>query len=337
MKPRYRYTSLILVALILTVGFVLLCSQTGYGETLQDKLLGTGGGFIPIEGWITTAVDWMAINFRPLFDVVTIIVNVVNDTIITILRFGDWHYSGVFVFNIFGTVVQIPLLAGLVGLLMWYLSGSIVTGSAGLVMLWLAANFGYWPETIETFSLTLTSAFLALVLGIPTGIFAAINDTADTIIRPILDLMQTMPVFVYLIPAVLFFGIGPAPGAVATVIFAYPPAVRLTNLGIRGVPTELIEAGESFGCNNIQLLTKVQLPVARPNIMAGVNQTIMLALSMAVVAGLVGAGGLGGVVVRGIQRMRVGEGFVGGLVVVFVAMILDRATSNIGQSTTEEA
>ncbi len=335
MKTRYSYLTLITIVFVIAIGFMLMISCSGNAESLQDKLLGTGGGFIPIENWVTTAVDWMALNLRPFFDGITYVVNRVNDAILTILNFGYWHYSGVFIINIVGTTVQFPLLSGLVFLLMWWLSGSIVTGLGGLVMLWLSANFGYWPEILETFSLTLTSAFLALVLGIPSGILAAINDTVDTIMRPVLDLMQTMPVFVYLIPAVLFFGIGPAPGAVATIIFAYPPSVRLTNLGIRGVPTELIEAGQSFGCNSLQLLTKVQLPVARPNIMAGVNQTIMLALSMAVVAGLVGSGGLGGVVVRGIQRMRVGEGFVGGLAVVFVAMILDRATSNIGQTAKE--
>jgi glycine betaine/proline transport system permease protein len=143
--------------------------------------------------------------------------------------------------------------------------------------------------------------------------------------------MQTLPVFVYLIPAVILFGLGPAPGVVATTIFAIPPAVRLTNLGIRGVPAELVEAGEAFGCDYFQLLWKIQLPMARPSIMAGVNQTIMLSLSMVVIAALIGAGGLGIEVVRSIQRMLVGKGFVAGIAVVIVAIILDRATRSIGQ------
>ncbi len=336
MRVRYGYLTSILVLILITVGLCLVGSATVSGESLTEKFLGTGGGFIPLEKWVSTAVDWMAINLRALFDGITIIVDGVNGFMLNLLKFWGWHYSGTFLVNIGGAMVIFPLLSGVVFLIMWKLSGNVSTGLLGLITLWLSANFGYWPETLETLSLTFTSALIALVLGIPSGIAAALNDTIDTLIRPVLDLMQTMPVFVYLIPAVLFFGIGAAPGAVATVIFAYPPAVRLTNLGIRGVPTELIEAGEAFGCNSLQLLLKVQLPVARPNIMAGVNQTIMLALSMAVVAGLVGAGGLGGVVVRGIQRMRVGEGFVGGLAVVFIAMILDRATSNIG-STGEEA
>ncbi|MFO7740097.1 MAG: ABC transporter permease subunit, partial [Desulfatiglandaceae bacterium] len=197
--------------------------------------------------------------------------------------------------------------------------------------LWFTANLGLWPQTLETFSLTLTAAFIALLLGIPAGIFAGKSDLVENIVRPILDFMQTLPVFVYLIPAVILFGLGAAPGVVATVIFALPPAVRLTNLGIREVPGELVEAGEAFGCTYLKLLFKVQLPMARPSIMAGVNQTIMLSLSMVVIAALIGAGGLGSEVVRSIQRMLVGKGFVAGISVVFVAIILDRSTRTIGQ------
>lgn len=331
MKSRHSYLTIFMIVFMIVVSFLFISSYSGNGESLQEKYLSThGSGFIPIQKWVEVVVDWMAINLRPFFDGITLIVNSVNNIVLTVLNFGYWHYSGVFIINVFGSSIQFPLLCALAFLLLWWLSDSLIIALAGTLMLWLSANFGYWVETMETFSLTLTSAFIALVLGIPSGILAAISDRVDTLIRPVLDLMQTMPVFVYLIPAVLFFGIGPAPGVIATIIFAYPPSVRLTNLGIRGVATELIEAGQAFGCNSLQLLTKVQLPVARPSIMAGVNQTIMLALSMTVVAGLVGAGGLGGVVVRGIQRMRVGEGFVGGMAVVFVAMILDRATSNIG-------
>jgi ABC-type proline/glycine betaine transport system permease subunit len=213
---------------------------------------------------------------------------------------------------------------------LWW-TASFWTGLFGFGGLWLTANLGLWPQTLETFSLTLTAAFIALLFGIPMGILAGKSDMVDNIIRPILDFMQTLPVFVYLIPAVILFGLGPAPGVVATVIFALPPAVRLTNLGIREVPKELVEAGEAFGCNYFQMLIKVQLPVARPSIMAGVNQTIMLSLSMVVIAALIGAGGLGSEVVRSIQRMLVGKGFVAGFAVVIVAIILDRATRTIGQ------
>lgn len=332
MIQRYGSINIVSVLVLLVLGLLVFAPAV----SVSAQGFSGGGGFIPLDDWVSTAVNWMSRSFYPFFDGISTIVESVNNFMMTILTFGGWSNSGTFKVNIGGAAVIFPLLSGIAFLIMWRLSGNISTGLLGLVTLWLSANFGYWPETLETFSLTFTSALIALILGIPTGIMAALNDTTDTLIRPMLDMMQTMPVFVYLIPAVLFFGIGPAPGAVATIIFAYPPSVRLTNLGIRGVPTELIEAGESFGCNRLQLLMKVQLPVARPNIMAGVNQTIMLALSMAVVAGLVGAGGLGGVVVRGIQRMRVGQGFVGGLAVVFVAMILDRSTSNIGKGRKAE-
>ena len=168
-------------------------------------------------------------------------------------------------------------------------------------------------------------------LGIPLGIWAARSDPVERIVRPVLDLMQTMPAFVYLIPAAMFFGLGRVPGVVATIIFAMPPAVRLTNLGIRQVPEELIETGLAFGCTSGQLLLKVQLPTARPSIMAGVNQTIMLALSMVVIASMIGAGGLGDTVLRGIQRLDVGLGFEGGLGVVILAIILDRITQSFGK------
>jgi glycine betaine/proline transport system permease protein len=151
------------------------------------------------------------------------------------------------------------------------------------------------------------------------------------LLRPVLDLMQTMPAFVYLIPAAMFFGLGRVPGIVATIIFAMPPAVRLTSLGIRQVPKERVEAGLAFGCTRLQLLLKVQLPSARPSIMAGVNQTIMLALSMVVIASMIGAGGLGDTVLRGIQRLDVGLGFEGGLGVVILAIILDRITQSFGK------
>lgn len=280
---------------------------------------------IPLDEWTVTAVDWLAMNLDPFFEFIQLALNTVNDYLLMGIQ-----WVPIFVVEVGGLQIRFPVWSLLLFFLLWYLAGQISTGLLGMVTLWLAANFGLYVETTETFALTLTAALIAISLGIPSGILAGISDTVNNMIRPVLDLMQTMPVFVYLIPAVIFFGMGAAPGAVATVIFAYPPSVRLTNLGIREVPQELVEAGEAFGCNYWQLLMKVQIPVARPSIMQGVNQSIMLALSMAVVAALIGAGGLGGEVVRGIQRMRVGQGFVAGLAVVFTAMILDRATANIG-------
>lgn len=171
----------------------------------------------------------------------------------------------------------------------------------------------------------------ALLLGIPLGIWSARSPRCNQVLRPILDLMQTMPAFVYLIPAVLFFGLGTVPGAFATIIFAMPPVVRLTGLGIRQVPREVIEASHSFGATSWQLLYKVQLPLALPTILTGINQTIMMSLSMVVIAAMISAGGLGEVVLKGITQMKIGLGFEGGIAVVILAIVLDRITQGIAQ------
>jgi len=171
------------------------------------------------------------------------------------------------------------------------------------------------------------------MIGIPVGIFSALNKTADKIVRPILDFMQTLPSFVYLIPAILLFGLGNVPAVIATFIFAAPPAVRMTALGIRQVPTDVIEASRAFGSTTSQLLFKVQVPLALPTIMAGVNQSIMLALSMAVVASMIGAPGLGTTVLTGISTVNVGLGLTGGLAIVVLAIILDRITQKLGQKS----
>jgi len=189
---------------------------------------------------------------------------------------------------------------------------------------------GYWKEAIQTTTLVIVSTIIALILGIPFGIWSAKSNRADTIIRPILDFMQTMPAFVYLIPAIFFFSVGNTPGVIATVIFSLPPAVRLTNLGIRNVPGDVIEAGQAFGANENQILFKIQLPLAMPTILAGINQVILLALSMVVIASMVGARGLGSIVYQGIQQNDIAKGFESGLGIVVLAMILDRITQSIG-------
>ncbi len=197
----------------------------------------------------------------------------------------------------------------------------------------LILSMNLWGPMIQTLALVLSATLFALLIGIPLGILAARSKVADQIIRPILDFMQTMPAFVYLIPAVIFFGLGPVPGAMATLIFAMPPAVRLTSLGIRQVPSEVVEAAQSFGATDSQLLLKAQIPIALPTILAGVNQTIMLALSMVVIGGMIGAGGLGEVVLSGITKMDLGLGFEGGLAVVVLAIFLDRVTQKLGASS----
>jgi len=217
----------------------------------------------------------------------------------------------------------------IVAALAWWAAGRRVAlfSAAGLAFLW---NLRLWEPTVETFTLVLFSTAVAVMIGLPLGIWAALKERVYRVIMPVLDFMQTMPAFVYLIPAIPFFGLGPVSAAFATVIFSMPPAIRLTTLGIRQVPADLIEAADAFGSTPSQKLFKVQLPVAVPTIMAGVNQTIMLALSMVVIAAMIGAGGLGGEVWKAIQRLQAGDGFEAGIAIVVLAMILDRITQKVG-------
>lgn len=198
----------------------------------------------------------------------------------------------------------------------------------GLLLIW---GMGFWEETMQTLALVLSSTCITLLTGIPLGIWTGKSNRCDRILRPVLDCMQTMPAFVYLIPAVMFFGLGTVPGTFATIIFAMPPVVRLTGLGIRQVPKNVVEAARSFGATPKQLLFKVQFPLALPAILTGINQTIMMSLSMVVVAAMISAGGLGEVVLKGITQMKIGLGFEGGIAVVILAIILDRITQGIAQ------
>ncbi len=216
------------------------------------------------------------------------------------------------------------LLTALFGILAWFLRKSKGTAAFTVLGFLLMLNLGLWTEMIETLALILTATIFSLVIGLPVGIFNAHNRTAYLITRPILDFMQTIPPFVYLIPALMFFGLGEVPGVIATVIFAMPPAIRLTCLGIQQVPHELKEAGKAFGCNTGQMLFKIELPSAFPSIMMGVNQAIMMSLSMVVIAALIGAGGLGASVMRSLAMVDVGLGFESGLGIVILAMLLDR-------------
>lgn len=223
-----------------------------------------------------------------------------------------------------------PVMTGLLLLLVAYLIAGRGIVIFSLVGFYLISSMDLWEATAESLALVLSATLFALFFGVPIGILAAGSKAADRAIRPVLDLMQTMPAFVYLIPAVIFFGLGKVPGAMATLIFAMPPAVRLTTLGIRQVPAEVVEAAESFGCTTWQKLLKAELPIALQTILAGVNQTIMLALSMVVIGGMIGAGGLGEVVLSGITQLKLGLGFEGGLAVVILAIYLDRVTQAIG-------
>ena len=267
---------------------------------------------IPIGDWVEAIVEWLLANIQPFFDFVTLVVAWLVDNLETgLLAVPEW-----------GFIAAVAVLG------LWRVGWRFALFA--LISLLLVIGMDLWPETISTLALVIASTIVALAIGLPVGILSAKSDWAWAIIRPILDLMQTMPPFVYLIPAAMFFGLGKVPGAIATIIFAMPPAVRLTNLGIRQVAKEMVEAGLSFGCTRRQLLFKVQLPIAMPSIMAGVNQVNMLALSMVVIASMIGAGGLGDTVLRGIQRLDVGLGFEGGLGVVILAILLDRISQTVG-------
>lgn len=215
-----------------------------------------------------------------------------------------------------------------IGLIVWRLAGKRLAIFA-VVGLLITFGLQVWEETMTTIVLALSGTAVSLLFGIPLGIIASQNDMAERILRPILDFMQTLPSFVYLIPAVMFFGMGKVAALVATMIFAMPPAVRLTNLGIREVSREMVEAARAFGSNKWQTLIDVQLPLALPTIMAGINQCIMMSLAMTVIASMIGAGGLGLVVLESMQMLDIGMGTVGGAGIVILAIILDRLTENI--------
>ncbi|TAL83496.1 MAG: proline/glycine betaine ABC transporter permease [Rhodanobacter sp.] len=224
------------------------------------------------------------------------------------------------------------LLIAAVSLAGWRVAGRRVGifCALGLLFVW---DLRLWEATVETFTLVLISTLIAVMIGLPLGIAAALNSRISRVVMPVLDFMQTMPAFVYLIPAIPFFGLGAVSASVATVIFATPPTIRLTALGIGQVPADLTEAADAFGSTRRQKLLKVQLPMAMPTIMAGINQTIMLSLSMVVIAAMIGAGGLGGNVWQAIQRLEPGKGFEAGIAIVILAMILDRITQRIGRNS----
>ncbi|MFV0349445.1 MAG: ABC transporter permease [Halodesulfovibrio sp.] len=224
-----------------------------------------------------------------------------------------------------------PIFILLSGLAVWRLTRERNLGIftvLGLALIW---NMGLWKATMSTIALVLVATLFAIMLGIPIGIFTAVNRVAYRIIMPTLDVMQTMPAFVYLIPAIPFFGLGKMAAIFSTVIFSMPPAIRLTCLGIRQVPSDLVECAEAFGTSRWQRLVKLELPLARSTILAGVNQTVMLALSMVVSAAMIGAKGLGGEVWKAIQRLQMGRGFEAGIGIVIVAIILDRVLQKAGK------
>lgn len=266
---------------------------------------------IPLSEGIDAVLDWLTATFSWFTKLVSEVLRAGIDALNTALLWVP-------------PIVLILAIAGIA----WFLATKRLALGAliGLLFIW---NLGLWDATVETLTLVLISTLISMALGIPLGIFAALSDRFYAIVKPVLDFMQTMPAFVYLIPAIPFFGLGTVSAIFATVIFSIPPAIRLTALGIRQIDKELIEASTAFGSTTKQRLFNIQIPLAMPTIMAGVNQTIMLSLSMTVIAAMIGARGLGGEVWRAIQRLQPGKGFEAGIGVVIVAIILDRLTQHI--------
>ncbi len=268
---------------------------------------------IPLGDWVEAFEDWLGEHFQPVFDGIKLVIG-------SIVGALEWVFDA----------TPALLLIAIISLLAYWL-GRWRIGLftlAGLLLIW---NLELWDKTMQTLALVLTSGFISIVIGIPIGILCAQSRSVQNVLTPVLDFMQTMPAFVYLIPAVSFFSLGVVPGVIASVIFAIPPTIRLTNLGIRQVPAELVEASDAFGSTRMQKLFKLQLPLAVPTIMAGVNQTIMLSLSMVVIASMIGAQGVGADVYRAITQVKTGVGFEAGLAVVILAIVLDRLTHKIIQ------
>ncbi len=267
---------------------------------------------IPLDRWFADAISWLTLNYRPTFQAMKVPIEVILDAASAALL---W-------------VPPIVFITAL-GALAWRVAGWRV-GVFAMAAFTLIGMIGLWRLTMITLSMVAASVLVCVVIGLPLGILAARSDRFQRGLRPVLDVMQTTPAFVYLVPVVMLFSIGTVAGVIATIIFALPPLIRLTDLGLRQVPDDVIEAAEAFGSSEREILVKVRLPLALPTIMAGVNQTIMLALSMVVIAALIGASGLGVPVVEGLNALRIGTAGIGGLAIVLLAIVLDRLTQAFG-------
>ncbi|AAU37157.1 MULTISPECIES: glycine betaine/L-proline ABC transporter permease ProW [Basfia] len=269
---------------------------------------------VPFGDWVESLINWLVTHLRSFFQFISAPIDYILSLFQTSL-------------NVLPPTVMIILFT----LLVWQFT-HFRLALATLLSITLIGAVGAWNEMMITLALVLTSVSFCLLIGLPLGIWMARSTRASAIVKPVLDAMQTTPAFVYLVPIVMLFGIGNVPGVVVTIIFALPPIVRLTILGIQQVPEALIEAAQAFGASKKQLLYKVQLPLAMPSIMAGVNQTLMLSLSMVVIASMIAVGGLGQMVLRGIGRLDMGEAATGGLGIVLMAIVLDRLTQKIAEN-----
>lgn len=275
---------------------------------------------IPLADWVNEGMNWVMDNWGEFFDILG---NALLKLLIALQQFF--------------LMIPWPITIIGVGVAGWWLLDSWKRGLGMSAMLFIIGCFGYWKLTMMTLALVTGAVVISLLFGIPIGIWMARSDRVETIIKPILDAMQTMPSFVYLIPVMMLFGLGKVPALFATIIYSMPPIIRLTNVGIREVPKDVIEAARAFGATPMQTLLKVQLPLARPTIVVGINQTTMMALAMVVVASMIGAKGLGMEVLVAINRIDIGMGFEAGLSIVFLAIIIDRLTHAMAVRNTHNA
>ena len=310
------------VVVVLLACLLVWGPEMGFPTTVSSSEVPTdAGGSVTLTksvrqvtgSWIDDRVDWLTREADWMFGGLSSSVSYSLVKIEDVLKWVPWPVI----------IVGLALVSYAVGrwLLMAFTTGAML----------YFGFMGLWENTIDTIALMVVAVVISVAIGLPLGVIASRNRLVDNIIRPILDAMQTMPSFVYLLPGVLFFGLGAPAGVFATIIYAVPPVIRLTNLGIRQVSTEVVEAARSFGTSPLQLLTKVQMPMALPTIMAGINQTTMMALAMVTIASMVAAGGLGDNVLRALQKNQPGNGAIAGLSIVFLAIIIDRLTQSVAR------
>ncbi|MDE0004872.1 MAG: proline/glycine betaine ABC transporter permease [Rhodospirillaceae bacterium] len=326
-RPLYRWLAgLAVVVIVLLASLLLWGTAMEFPTTVSSSTVQTsGGGTVTLEktvrevtgsaiddavGWVTKEGSWL---FESLSTAVTYALVYIEN----VLKWVPWP----------AIVVGLALLSFAVG--RWQL---LAFTSFALLFV---GFMDLWENTIDTIALMVVAVTISVLIGLPLGVLAARSQLADNLMRPLLDGMQTMPSFVYLLPGILFFGLGKPAGIFATIIYAVPPVIRLTNLGIRQVPTETVEAARSFGASSRQILTTVQIPMALPTIMAGINQTTLMALAMVTIASMVAAGGLGDNVLRALQKNQPGNGAIAGLAIVFLAIIMDRLTQSVARKRQE--
>ena len=326
--PRYYrwLAGLLVVVIVLVVSLSVWGAEMEFPTTVaQSDVATSGGGVTTLErtvrevtgGAIDDAVDWLTREASWLFDSLSAVIDVALVRIEDSLRWLPWP----------AVIVALALLSFAIG--RWSL-----LAFTSLALLFVGF-MDLWSNTIDTVALMIVAVAVSVLIGLPLGVLAARSRIADNLMRPILDGMQTMPSFVYLLPGILFFGLGKPAGIFATIIYAVPPLIRLTNLGIRQVSPETVEAVRSFGASPLQILAKVQIPMAMPTIMAGVNQTTLMALAMVTIASMVAAGGLGDNVLRALQKNQPGNGAIAGLAIVFLAIIFDRFTQAVSRGRHE--